>query len=170
MPKKIQKKKPIILGNPIEVKNKLSDINYIIEPEKLYETVLERLEKEFPHAPEDIIEDIYEKNARSYISTKKHLEIIFPKEANNKISINENQIEYNNKANSTDDFKDKYSNLNNNLKEPETNFTDETDKFSSKTEKSKNEKSEFSNDLSRQISGSNSNFSGNLILGIYYCF
>lgn len=165
MPKKNQKKKAVLLGNPLEAKGKFSEISSITIAEKAFETVLERLEREFPHVAQEIIEEIYEENARSYISTKKKLEEIFP------ISENENT---NSNLNSKDiNFTEKnqaYSSntncINNNLKEPETNYTDETDKVSCKTEKSKNEKSDFSNELSRQISGSNSNFSGNANTGI----
>ena len=156
MPKKNQKKTAVLFGNQLQAKSKLSDVNSHILPEKAFETVLERLEREFEYVAQEIIEEIYEENARSYISTKKKLEEIFPKTENeNKNSIMNSKEMIN------------INNNNSNLKENETNFTDETDKASWKTEKSKNEKSDFSNELSRQISGTNSNLSGNAYAGIF---
>jgi Zn-dependent metalloprotease len=156
MPKKNQKKTAVSFGNQLQAKSKLSEVNSHILPEKAFETVLERLEREFEYVAQEIIEEIYEENARSYISTKKKLEEIFPKTENenkNSIMKSKEMINLNNN----------YSNF----KEAETNFTDETDKASWKTEKSKNEKSDFSNELSRQISGTNSNLSGNAYAGIF---
>jgi len=158
MPKKNHKKKPIIIGNHLELKDQLNLISNEIPNEKPYETVLERLEREFPNAPFDIIEEIYEKNARSYLSSKKQLDEIFPNlENESKIPIED--INYNKNFN-FDAIKDvKKSICINNFREAETNYTDENDKNSSKTEKSKNEKSDFSNELSKQFSGNHSNFS-----------
>lgn len=169
MPKKTQKKKAVVLlGNPLEAKNKLTETSLSMTPEKAFETVLERLEREFPNVAQEIIEEIYEENARSYISTKKKLEEIFPK------TENENKNHFLNSKEAANNNNDKtiincnYNLSNKNFKEAEINFTDETDKVSCKTEKSKNEKSDFSNELSRQISGSNSNYSGNANAGIYF--
>lgn len=160
MPKKNQKKKAaVILGNPLEAKNKLSEISSNIITEKVFETVLERLEREFPDVAQEIIEEIYEENARSYISTKKKLEEIFPNVENeNKNSILNSKETNNFVVN---------NNNSNYFKEAETNYADETDKVSCRTEKSKNEKSDYSNELTRKISGSNSNFSGNAYAGIF---
>ncbi len=144
MPKKNQKKKPIVIGDPLEIKIKLNEKTFNMNVDHHYETVLERLEREFPQASLELIEEIYQKNSRGYISTKKQLdELLNETDNNNKFSKNICFEDQNDKKNNI---------LSNNFKESTKNYTDQTDK-------SMHEKSVTSNELSMQISGSNSNLS-----------
>lgn len=141
MPKNFKKQKLILSGNPVELKNQIKDFNTNKnQKEILYETNLDRLEKEFPEISFDIIEEIYEECGRTYLPTKKKLEEICGQKPCD--SLVDKNIANNSKS----------------TKDTDTNYIDDYDKLSSNQDKPKNE---TSNELSRHISSSFSNNSGN---------
>ena len=97
-----KKKKITLKGNTTDLEQ-IQDFKYKEKNDKFYQTDMDVLENEFPDINLEIIEEIYQENARSYFSTKKKIEEIFGNNQTEKIISEINN--FSNKSN--EDFKNK---------------------------------------------------------------